>query len=109
MGKRDADADLALELMTEKGVTKAMAHIYRRLTTEDLTRDQTSALIGARRCIEWFGDRQHEMEQVREHAELIEEMRKTREAMRERGGGQTSFEGDPLQAATGPGSVTTEH
>lgn len=111
MGKarKSKHALLAAELLTQDGVTCAMAGIYDRLAHDDLTRDQATPLIGARRVLEWFAKERHDCERTREHDELIEELRRTREAMRSRGGGQTSFEDDPLQAADRAGSVATEH
>lgn len=94
---------LATELLTECGYLNAMALLFDQLSSGELTRDQTSALIGARRCLESFAEARSNREQKAMHRELVQELQMTREAMRQRGGGTTSFVGNPLQ---GPGQAS---
>lgn len=100
----------AAELLTRAGYLNASADLYTSLASGGLRRDEVTALIGARRCLEPFEKERARDEEQAKHDELLAELEKTREALRRRGtGGQTSFDGDPLQAPDGPGGEPTQH
>ena len=97
---------MASVLLTEKGYLEAMAKLFNSLANEDLTRDETSGLIGARRCLESFADAREGKIRTKEHKELIRDMRKTREALKQKGAGATSLTDEqlPLTRRTGKGT-----
>lgn len=94
-------SELAAELMTEHGYLNAMARLYQALASGELTRDQTSALIGARRCLESFNSARDTRELQRRHDELVQALTAARDALRARTGSSTSFEGDPFGESDG--------
>ena len=107
-GKPKRLGKLAKLLLTESGYLDAMADLYERLSSGELTRDETSALIGARRCLQSFADTRVAQEERGEHAELVHELRATREAMKNQGSGATRQTGKAisLPRRAGEGSTT---
>lgn len=106
----DSGADLdetAAALLTESGYLNAMAWLYTELASGDLTRDQTSAYIGARRCLESFRDVRDGRLRSKEHQELVREMKLTREAMKQQGSGGTNFSDNQLSLPRRPSTGAT--
>ena len=98
----------AKKLLTEAGYLNAMADLFNRLSTEDLTKNETTALIGARRCLQSFADARIERQERAEHAQLTAELEATREAMKNQGSGATRQTGKTisLPRRAGEGSTT---
>ena len=100
----------AASLMTEEGYLNALASIYEDLARADLTRDQVSSLIGARRCLAGFADARKEKEFERSHKELLSAHTKTQELIsQQQGTGTTSFDSERLQIPRKPISEPTEN
>lgn len=99
--------DLTAKLVTESGYLNAMANIFERLASGELTRDETSGLIGARRCLESFRDAREGRLRTKQHDELVRELQATREAMRDKGGGTVgvSPSQDRLPSRKGKGAT----
>lgn len=76
----------ASRLLSTEGNLNALATITMRLIEDEtMTREQTTRLIGARRALHNFRDVADAIEARRQHAELLAELRTTREAMRDHG------------------------
>lgn len=98
--------DAASVLLTEAGYLNAMENLFAQLSGGGLTRDETSALIGARRCLQSFADAREGKLRTNEHKELIKDMRKTREALKQKGAGASSLTDEqlPLPRRTSKGT-----
>lgn len=95
-------SELAKELLTESGYLSAMAVIYEQLVSGECTRDQTSGLIGARRCLESFAEARQARVAAVNHAELVRELQAAKEAMRQQGSGATNFSSDQVSLPRRP-------
>lgn len=87
--------DTAADLLSAEGRLNALAELYTRLASGELTRDQTSALIGARRCLAGFMEAHAAIIAQREHKQLTADLAETRrivvEGNNKRMGSNTSF------------------
>lgn len=105
-GKTVKLTPLAAELLTANGFLNAMAQIYERLQSGELTRDETSGLIGARRCLESFRDAREGQLRTEEHKELVVELQATREAMRDKAGNAIGVNPNQVRLPRRPGAGT---
>lgn len=100
----------ARALLTEKGYVNAVVWVAARLCTEELTRDETSALLGARKCFDKMADVRLEREQRKAHTDLVGELGATRAALKTQGsGGTTGFTSDQVQLPRKPGKGSTRN
>lgn len=89
---------LAKRLLTEVGYLDALADLYERLSSGLLTRDETSSLIGARRCLEGFAKVREQREDTVKHRELLAAHTTTQDLLRHaQGSGVTSFDRERIQ------------
>lgn len=95
----DGDLEKKAELLlTESGYLNAMADLFVELSSLELTRDQTSAAIGARRCLQSFLDARVSREFEQRHRELLAAHKETQFLLRQQqGAGVTSFDREGLQ------------
>lgn len=95
-------SELATRLLTEGGYLTAMAEIYLQLSSGELTRDQTSGLIGARRCLESFAEARNARVATSRHEQLLSELRSVKDQMKQQGSGATNFSSDQVQLPRRP-------
>ncbi len=99
----------AKKLLTESGYLEAVAEIYLKLSGGGLPRDEVSALIGARRCLESFASTRLARVAASDHAELTKELRATRAAMAVTGNGATGFTKDQIQLPRRPSAGNSKN
>lgn len=108
-GKRKRPNKAAASLLTEAGYLNAMADLFERLSSGELTRDETSALIGARRCLQSFADAREAQVAKDQHAELVAELKATQDALKHKGSGATSFTRDSLSLPRRDSTASDTH
>ena len=96
-------------LISEAGNSNAMAELFDALNSGDLTRDETSGKIAARRCLESLAETGIRQAEAVAHAALLQEMRLTREAMKMQGSGATNFTSEQATLPRRQGKGTPSH
>lgn len=94
----------AEELLSEEGYAKALACLYVRLTSGQLSRDETTGAVAARRVLESLRDLAKDREQSEQLESLKEQLRQTEltiSRMQTGGTGRTSFAESQIQALIG--------